>query len=321
MKQTTLTQIYNNKEGTGNIMNRDSSEDSEVSSTTSNSSSSLNTVHHENVTTSAVKDVKDVVKTPDKPITGVATVTNRKEEKPEQVQIPNVSSRNIMRQGDACTVIIGTQGDRVKATFPALKIESGLSNWYNSDNMDRWTWLKHAECKKPKNDFWERTTTPHLGCYDYVFGSKKYIKKEHKILIGRLDAWGKQTLDLIDSLERIGQRDSKILAKQKKFARKLLPSLLLEIADFTHCSLEILKREVIYRLFDSCTSAPAAELLYMMANSRTFELTAIMNEKFEKYEVSTRFDFDYYKDYASGLEDEERVKFHQNKKSKRKRKK
>ena len=188
--------------------------------------------------------------------------------------------------------------------------------------MDRWTWFKHAECKKPKNDFWEKTSIPHLGCYDYVFGSKNYIKKEHKILIGRLDAWGKQTLNLINSLERAGQRDCEILTKQKMFARKLLPSLLLEITDFTYCSLEMLKREVIYRLFDSCTSAPAAELLYMMANSRTFEMMAITNKKFEKYEVATRFDYNYYKDYAFGIEDKERVKFHsENNKKKRGKKK
>ena len=129
MKQTTLTQIYPKRSNTSTINNSDmssssSDSDSEVSETSSTTSANSTSVS-EKTTIPAVKDDKNVIETPKKPITGVATISDQKG---EASKAKPISSRNMIRQGDLCTVIIGTKGDKVKATFPALKLESGLDN-------------------------------------------------------------------------------------------------------------------------------------------------------------------------------------------------
>ena len=84
-------------------------------------------------------------------------------------------------------------GTRVKGTYPAMKVEKGIEKWFDYEHEGKVTWFMKAKCKKPTRDFWNKTTILHRGCYNFVFGSRRYIRKENCILIGRLDQWGKKT--------------------------------------------------------------------------------------------------------------------------------
>ena len=101
---------------------------------------------------------------------------------------------------------------------------------------------------------------------------------------------------------------------------EVIPKLLLEINKWDYCTLNILKREVIYCCFNTCTTAAAALLLFMVASSETFELLACTNSSYAIFDVLTRFDHDYWVDYAFGKKDEERAKWNE-KDPNRKRKK
>ena len=101
--------------------------------------------------------------------------------------------------------------------------------------------------------------------------------------------------------------DPSVFEKQLHFAVNLIPALMKEVESFEYCALHILKKEVLYRLFDACDSADAAELLYDMSNSKTFSMHAIQTKSYDTFDVITTFDNDFEVDYAFGKADKERV--------------
>ena len=186
----------------------------------------------------------------------------------------------------------------------------GVDRWLNDPTKTQW-WL-YTECKKPRREFYDETTIPHKGCYDYVFGCKSFIRKEQRILLGRLDQWGRRTLEVIDKFQQSGKFPESCFEKQKKFVLNLMPNLLVELSEFDYCVLSVLKKEVLYRLFQSVDSVDATILLYEMTNSKTFEILAIPSINYDNFDVVTRFDNDIYEDFAFGKEDDERVDIRNN---------
>ena len=240
--------------------------------------------------------------------TGVVTVSVPRRRNDDNIESKVYVKKEPVKQGCDITIWCGT-GSRVKGTFPKITVAKGITKWFDHEHEDKCTWFLKAECKKPSREFWHETTIPHRNCYDFVFGSKKYIRKENRILIGRLDQWGKQTLRVIDDFEKDGRYDCSCFKEQKDFVMDNIPKMLVEVSEWDYCTIDILKREVVFRCFESCSTAEAAELLFMMAGSKTFELLVSTNSKFKTFDVLTRFDFDYYRDYAFGKKDKDRAKW------------
>ena len=166
----------------------------------------------------------------------------------------------------------------------------------------------YAECKKAKRTFLDETVIPFKGCYDFYFTSQKYIQKEHKIVIGnKLHMWYKKTMELISFFEETGKYDKECFLLQKQFAQELIPNMLLDLDSFKHCAVSCLRKRVIYRVFESCTTAQSAVLLFEMANCNEFDIIARPGRHFDRCDIVTRFDLNFTHDYAFGKDDELRV--------------
>ena len=164
-----------------------------------------------------------------------------------------------------------------------------------------------AECKKPKRTFLNETVIPLKGCYDFYFTSKKYIEKEHKIVMGKLHMWYKKTMELISFFENTGKYDKDCFLLQKQFATELIPNMLLDLDSFKYCAVSCLRKRVIYKVFESCTTAQSAVLLFEMANCNEFDIIARPGRHFDRCDIVTRFDLNFNHDYAFCKDDELRV--------------
>ena len=72
--------------------------------------------------------------------------------------------------------------DVVVMTRPLCKLNDQPKKVLDGEVDDTWI---HMTCTKAKKNQWEETVIPVPGIYDHFFTSKKYIKHEHKVLMGK----------------------------------------------------------------------------------------------------------------------------------------
>ena len=241
---------------------------------------------------------------PDLPVvsTGVTNVT------------PIQQSRNVtgevgfdtLSPGQDYTVNFGNSKKDLVLTHPLYKCNEEPPHHFLEDNTDESSW-HYMTCKKAKKNPWEETVIPVAGCYDYYFTSKKYIKHEHKVLMGRIHVWSEQCTELIRKFDGSKQFSTRCFQDQINFIENKVPKLLDEISEFGHCVIPILQRPILYKIFDSCVTVDVVNLLYEIANCKEYHIIARPDLQTRNFEVATCFDCDYHFDYAFGKSSRKRV--------------
>ena len=196
---------------------------------------------------------------------------------------------------------------RVAVKNPKYRVnKTHKERWIDGEMGRSRTWY-YSDCLNPSNDPYRNTVILVQGCYDFYFTSIQYRNHEHMVLMGKLNMWKEQTMTLIERFEISGQWDVSCFEKQKEFARNLVPKLLAEIESFSYCSIAILKKEILYKMFASCEDVHSTELLYEMASCKKFDIIACEEKDRLKFDVITRFDFDMKQGWAFGKPDKDTV--------------
>ena len=227
---------------------------------------------------------------------------------------PIQQSRNVtgevgfdtLSPGQDYTVNFGNSKKDLVLTHPLYKCNEEPPEQFLENETDESSW-HYMTCKKAKKNQWEETVIPVAGCYDYYFTSKKYIKHEHKVLMGRIHVWSEQCTELIRKFDGSKQFSTRCFQDQLNFIENKVPKLLEEISEFDHCVISILQRPILYKIFDSCVTVDVVNLLYEVANCKEYHIIARPDLQTRKFEVATSFDCDYHFDYAFGKASRKRV--------------
>ena len=101
---------------------------------------------------------------------------------------------------------------------------------------------------------------------------------------------------------------------RKEFAMMVVPDIIVEIDDFNHCMLSVLKREVIGKIFGLSYDRALnhrndiTDLMFKMVNCSSFDLVATPDKEYRNFDVVTIFDNKQGESYAFGKTDGERVR-------------
>ena len=214
------------------------------------------------------------------------------------------SNRIVTPEGSDITVSLGGDTDKqITITKPWYE-QNFQKNKLLCNSVEK-SWL-YVTCKRPKRKYYDETIIPVFGCHDYMFTSKRYIQKEHKVLMGRIHVWAEQTLEMLGTFECREPTIPKVkFEDQRKFAEEFIPKLLQELEQFDFCVVSMLQKQYLYRLIECCDSVEKTTFIFKMANSKDYYLVAKPDK--DNFEVATVFDRAHCTEYGFGKPEEEKV--------------
>ena len=194
--------------------------------------------------------------------------------------------------GNEYEVVINEDGETVPIQAPTIEYFNSPKQGFNSHHV-------YFNCEFPPNI--GSTWIPSPGMYDYHF-TKRYIKHEHSLLNGKINAWRIETLKVLFKVfEKMKVVEELAICEQEHYARERVAVVQQNIHDFEYCCISLLNEDGINKVvLHGSGYHDDANLISMMMKFDNFELIVKPGDDRYNFDLITRFNHDENLDFAFG---------------------
>ena len=119
---------------------------------------------------------------------------------------------------------------------------------------------------------------------------------------GKINAWRIESLRVLHKAKQGGVITS-ATEKQTEFANEKVGLVQQAIADFDFCDISLLNIRSLYKVLPNAdTDDQMGEFVYYMSSCHMFELIIVPGATTDMFELVTRFNQDYFKEFVFGNE-------------------
>ena len=236
----------------------------------------------------------------------VTSVTPNEKVKKEEVDLTGNDSGeddsllgfnfNDYKENDQYEVVINAEGDSINIRAPKITLFTQPAAGVTEHHI-------FFKCESPTKHYKDKTTVPMRGMYGFLFYEKQFIRNEHEILNGKINAWRLEVMKAFARIRQTGRVLQEAINEQETFVRDKVGFIQKQIAGFDYCHISILNRESVRDLL-LLDQEPehSAQLVYMFCKYSCIHVY-VKPANMYKMDLVTRFDRNPKLDIVFGKND------------------
>ena len=190
-------------------------------------------------------------------------------------------------------VVINAEGESINIRAPKLSFFKMPDSGFTEHHI-------FFKCETPTKNFRDKTTIPMQGMYGYLFYEKKFIRCEHEILNGKINAWRIEVMKAFAKIRQTGRILQEAIDCQESFVRDKVGLIQKRVAEFEYCHISVLNQSSIRKLLLLDNEPEHSSLLvYLFCKHHCIHVYVKPGTMY-KMDLVTRFDRDPKLDVVFG---------------------
>ena len=163
-------------------------------------------------------------------------------------------------------------------------------------------------CETPEKSFRDKTVVPMKEMYGHYFYEKKFIKTEHEVINGKINAWRLESMKAFARLRQSGKVLQDAIECQESYVRDRVGIIQQNLDAFDYCHVSVLNKDSIKKfLMLEDEMDHSVEVVYNFCKYDCIHLYIRPGDR-NCIDVVTRFDRNPKLDFVFGKHDSDRVK-------------